>query len=38
MADYLDEFSSAEMAADFTLRDLDRFLKAQGVTIRLLGR
>jgi len=30
MADYLDEFSSAEIAVDFTLRDLERFLKAQG--------
>jgi len=30
MADYLDQFSSAEIAADFTLRDLERFLKAQG--------
>jgi len=29
MADYLDEFSRAEIAADFTLRDLERFLKAQ---------
>jgi len=30
MADYLDQFSSAKIAADFTLRDLERFLKAQG--------
>ena len=30
MADYLDQFSSAEIAADSALRDLERFLKAQG--------
>jgi len=30
MADYLDQFSSAEIAADYTLGDRERFLKGQG--------
>jgi len=30
MADYLDQFSSGEIAANFTLRDLERFLEPQG--------
>jgi len=37
MADYRDQFSSPEIAADFTLRDLARFLKAQGSKLGDLG-
>jgi len=37
MADYHDEFSSAQIAANFTLPDLERFLKAQGSKLVDLG-
>ena len=37
MADYLDQYNSAELATDLALRDLDRYLRTQGSRLADFG-
>jgi len=37
MADYLDQYSSADLATDSSLRDLERYLNTQGSRLADFG-